>query len=143
MKKIALIGLLTFGIAAGAFAGGWDHCGWGFPGSERPGGEKVSVTGNLGIVGGALAVKSGDITYLVPGLLRYAGFIESLKDGAQVKIEGSAFARPDDAGLKYLLAEKLTLGGKDYDLSRPALTRNAPAWPMMPRQPMRQRRGRW
>ena len=80
--------------------------------------EEVKVSGELTIVQGFLAVKSGDVTYLAMGLQRYIGFIDSLKDGARVTLEGYAFNRPQNEKTKLLLISKLTIGGKDYDLGR-------------------------
>jgi hypothetical protein len=141
MKRIVLCALLTLSVVALAAARGNDRRGWGFPSQPVPA-EQVTVTGNLTIAQGSLAVKSGDITYFVPGLLRYAGFIDSLKDGAQVRLEGAAAASPQDAKAKILRVSKLTIGGKDYDLARPQPS--APVQPMAPFPPMmRQHRGRW
>jgi hypothetical protein len=136
VKRIVLCALLAFGIAALASAQGKNRWGWGFPGAPQPAAESASVTGNLTIVQGSLAVKSGDVTYFVPGLMRYVGFIDSLKDGAQVRLEGAAVTVSEDGKTKKLMASKLTIGGKDYDLSRPRNTQMAPAMPMMPRRQM-------
>jgi hypothetical protein len=132
VKRILLIAFLAFGIAALASAQhwGWSGNGWGhFPGVQAPVVEQVTVSGALTIVQGSLAVKSGDSTYLVPGLLRYAGFIDSLKDGAQVILEGSATTSAYDAKTKMLWVSKLNIGGKDYDLTRPRQAMPASGWP--------------
>ena len=65
------------------------------------------------------AVKSGDITYLISGINRLVGFVEGLKEGAQVTIEGMAISVQRDGNLKFLRPSKLTLGDKSYDLSLP------------------------
>jgi hypothetical protein len=133
VKKNVLVVLLAFSIAALASARGEDGWGWGGP-SQQPAAEQVTVSGALTIVQGSLAVKSGDTTYLVSGLRRYVGFIDSLKDGAQVKLEGSAVTSPQDAKIKMLRVSKLTIGGKDYDLARPqpqVPAQPMPGWPMM------------
>ena len=78
--------------------------------------ERVTVTGELTLVRGSIAVKSGDVTYLTVGLSRYINFIDSLKDGAAVTINGSAFSVPRSQNTKFLYVSKLTVGGKDYDL---------------------------
>jgi lipopolysaccharide export system protein LptA len=130
MKRIVLCAMLAFSVAALAAAQGWDRRDrrdWGGPGVQPPPAEQVTVTGNLAIVQGSVAVKSGDITYFVPGLLRYAGFIDSLKDGAQVRLEGAAVSVSQDAKLKKLWVNKLNIGGKDYDLSRPVPARSVGA----------------
>ncbi|GHV96135.1 hypothetical protein AGMMS50293_24550 [Spirochaetia bacterium] len=143
MKRIVLIVLMACGIAALVSARGKDGDRWGrgnFPGGQSIPAEQVTVTGALTIVQGSLAVKSGDITYLVPELRRYVGFIDSLKDGAQVKLEGSAVSG-NDANAKFLWVQKLSIGGKDYDLARPRPQPTVPAQPV-PGWPM-PHRGRW
>lgn len=100
--------------------------GWGgaFPPPMAP--ETVTITGTLGIVQGDLAVQQNGVTYHVYGLNRYIGFIDSLKDGARVTLEGSAFSVSSDDKTKYLRVTKLTLNGKEYDLARPASTTGFP-----------------
>jgi hypothetical protein len=111
--------LLAFGLVALVSAQARNRQGMGsYP---RVPAENVTVTGNLTIVQGMIAVKSDNITYLLPGLKRYVGFIDSLKDGASVKLEGSALSRSSDAQTKVLMISKLTIGGKEYDLGRPSL----------------------
>jgi hypothetical protein len=125
-----LCALLAFGIAALATAQGRDRWGRGFPNVQPVPAEQVTVTGNLTIVQGSIAVKSGDTTYFVPGLRSYVGFIDSLKDGAQVRLEGAAMTSPQDPKAKVLRVSKLSIGGKDYDLARPAFPAQ-PSAPMM------------
>jgi lipopolysaccharide export system protein LptA len=134
VKRIVLCALLALSAAALASAQGRDWRGRSFPGVQPAPAEQVTVTGNLTITQGALAVKSGDITYFVPGLLRYAGFIDSLKDGAQVRLEGASVAVSQDAKTKKLWVSKLTVGGKDYDLARPQPDQPAAPFPPMMRQ---------
>jgi hypothetical protein len=139
MKRFLMSTLLAFGIAGLAAAQNWGGRGfWGI--GQMPVAESVTVSGSLTIVQGAPAVKSGDITYLLPGLMRYAGFIDSLKDGAQVKLEGAAITSPQDAKTKILRVSKLGIGGKDYDLARPQPPANAQ--PMMPGRQMTPMQGR-
>jgi hypothetical protein len=124
MKRIVLFSLLTFGIVAFASAQHMGRRGMGFPpmppapsAQQQVPAEQVTVAGNLGIVHGRIAVVSGDTTYYVSGLQRYAGFIDGLKEGARVSLEGSAYALPSDAKAKFLRVSKLSLNGKDYDLA--------------------------
>jgi hypothetical protein len=81
--------------------------------------ESASVSGNLTIVQGMIAVKNNDTTYLVRGLNRYVGFIDGLKEGAAVTLEGFARSTPQDEKVKFMSVQKLTLNGKDYDVARP------------------------
>jgi len=91
------------------------------PGAPQLTREQVTVTGELTLVRGNFAVKDGDTTYFILGLNRYVGFIDTLKDGAKVTLEGNAITSPQNANNKVLTVSKLTVGGKDYDLARPAL----------------------
>jgi hypothetical protein len=81
--------------------------------------ENISVTGNLTIAQGMIAVTGNNTTYLVRGLDRYIGFIDGLKEGAAVTIQGYALNHPQDRTLKFLEAQKMTISEKEYDLGRP------------------------
>jgi len=85
----------------------------------RPATEAVSISGNLIVAHGRPALKSGDVTYLVLGLNRLTGFVDGLKEGAMVAIEGTALSRQKDDNVKFLAPAKLTLGGKTYDMAFP------------------------
>ena len=108
------------------------------PRRERPAVETVTVSGSLIIAHGSPAVKSGEDTYLLGGITRLTGFIDGLKEGAQVTIEGAAVTSPRDSNLKFLRPAKLTLAGKDYDLTPPVsafgLNRQFAPGPGAPRQ---------
>jgi hypothetical protein len=61
------------------------------------------------------------------GIDRLVGFIDGLKEGAAVSLEGWAFPLPRSENEQIFRAEKLTLNGKEYELgprNGPALTRN-------------------
>ena len=78
--------------------------------------ETVTISGTMVVANGMPALKSGDDTYLVGGVSRLIGFVDGLKEGAQVTVEGTVTAIPGRNSLKYLRGSKLTLGGKSYDL---------------------------
>ena len=80
--------------------------------------ESVSISGNLTLVQGRIALSSGGTTYIIGGLHRHVGFIDGLNDGAAVTIEGNAFAIPDNENTKFLHVQKLTIGGRELDLAR-------------------------
>jgi hypothetical protein len=73
--------------------------------------QSQSVQGTLGLQNGVIVLSSGNAVYYVPHLSRYVGFIDGLKEGAQVKIDGYSM------GNGYLMPSKITVGGKDYDVS--------------------------
>jgi hypothetical protein len=106
MKKIALMCLLTAVIGGSIFAQ-----------SNTP---TTNIKGTLGLSNGKISVVSGNITYYVNGLQRFVGFIDGLKEGAQVSIDGYA-AAPTIEGQKDRLfrAVKLTLNGKTYEVGSP------------------------
>jgi hypothetical protein len=89
---------------------------------QRPPAEAVSLTGKLIVAHGMSALQSGNDTYLVFGLSRLAGFIDGLREGAQVSIEGRAVTNPRNSEIKILLPSQLNLDGRTYDLGPPAGT---------------------
>ena len=95
-------------------------------GNERPmrrQAEGVSVSGNLSVVRGMIVVTEGETTYIIGGLNRFVGFIDGLREGAAVTLEGNAFSSPrndSNETVKFLSVQKMTLNGKEYDLGRPA-----------------------
>ena len=69
---------------------------------------KVTVDGVLKLEKGIVSVASGDSVYYVPVLNRYIGFIDGLKEGAKVSVEGSRFK-------DFIRPVKVTISGKSYD----------------------------
>jgi hypothetical protein len=116
MKRNVLCVLLALGAVTLVTAQGRDRRGMG---AQPVATEKITVTGNLTIAQGMLAVKNNEISYRVNGLQRFVGFIDSLKEGAQVTLEGYVIANPNDAKTKFLRTSKLTINGKDYELAPP------------------------
>jgi len=112
MKRTILFFTLVFCAAALVLAQGNNRWGKGSP-------EKATVSGNLSIAQGMIAVVSGDTTWLVRGINRYIGFIDGLKEGAEVTLEGYAMPASRDKNVKSLQVQKMTLNGKDYELARP------------------------
>ena len=101
MKKIVIIlviALLAVGTLPAQVRGGRQ----GSP-------ESVIIEGTLQLHKGQFAVASGDNIYYVPRIGRYVGFIDSLKEGANVSFEGYVFGN-------FLQPVKMTLSGKTYEL---------------------------
>lgn len=115
MKRILIIvaaGLIAAGsLSAQAFGPA------SAPASQTQNVQTVKVEGKLALVNGMIAVQSGGKTYYVGGLNRLIGFIDGLKEGASVKLEGYAFALPGAPEYLHLQVTKLSFNGKDYDLS--------------------------
>jgi hypothetical protein len=111
---------------------------WG-PGRSRrstPAPVTVTISGTMVVANGMPALKSGDVTYYISGISRLIGFIDGLKEGAQVTFEGVATASPNNQNIKFLRATKLTINGKVYELSPPEIPLPAPpAFPQNPGDP--------
>jgi hypothetical protein len=106
MKKIVLFCLFTAIIGGSIFAQ-----------SNTP---TTTIRGTLGLSNGRISVISGNITYYVRGLERFVGFIDGLKEGAQVAIDGYAAAPTIEGQTDRLFrAIKLTLNGKTYEVGSP------------------------
>jgi hypothetical protein len=78
--------------------------------------ETVTVNGNLQLVEGHIALIAEGKTYFVSGFQHLIGFIDGLKEGAAVRLEGSATPVPLNSNARFLRAAKLTINGKTYDL---------------------------
>ena len=111
-------------------------------GNDRPSrfeSENVTVSGNLSIERGMIAVNSGGTTYIAMGLQRFVGFIDGLKEGAAVKLEGNAYNNPRNDTTKVLMVQKMTIDGKEYDITHPATDfMNQRQFQQTPRQTPRQ-----
>jgi hypothetical protein len=77
--------------------------------------ETSTITGKLELINGNIAVKNGDTVYYVMGLSRFIGFVDGLKEGAEVSLEGWAFAASGRSENRGFLVSKLTINGKEYD----------------------------
>jgi hypothetical protein len=112
---LTLIGLLCAGSV-------WAHDRGREPGHRRglaPGAfpaETVTVNGNLQLVEGHIAVVADGKTYYTNGpFQRLIGFVDGLKEGAAVRLEGPATAVPLNPNARFLWVTKLTFNGKTYD----------------------------
>ena len=115
MKRIAILLLagLLVGGAASAQAG-----------KAAPAGDQnrapvsATVEGKLVFLNGYICITTPNKTWIVhmPGYIY--GFIDGLKEGAQVKLEGLEKAIPVPLATSQLFVTKLTFNGKEYDLSR-------------------------
>jgi len=127
LKRKILFAMLVLGFAtmvqAQVRGPGWNR-------RNTPSPETVTVSGTMVVARGMPALKSGDVTYYVSGISQLIGFIDGFKEGAQVTFEGVVTSSSSDRNVKYLSPSKLTINGKDYDLSAPA-----PALPALPSNP--------
>lgn len=140
MKKAVIAVAIAFLVAGAAFAqpfapqsGPWTNPrgmsqwntpgygrGYNYPAQALPALEKISLEGNLELVDTRIAIKKDDKTYFVMIPNRLYGFVDGLKEGASVKIDGYSH---EIVGLKdsyALRADSLSLNGKTIDLSAAA-----------------------
>jgi len=103
MKKLGFLFFIVCLAIGTASAQNWNN-GWGTPT------QTISVTGTLQLQNGVIAVVSGNTGYYVPSLTQYIGFIEGLREGAQVSIDGYVSGN-------YLQPTKVTISGRSYDFS--------------------------
>jgi hypothetical protein len=84
--------------------------------SEQPGREPqtASVSGTLSIINGRIAIQSDSTVFYAAGIQRFVGFIDGLKEGAQVTLDGYVRELREE-NAKMLFVTKLTLNGKSYD----------------------------
>jgi len=126
MKKTILvlaIAVLAVGVAAAQpFAGrayGYGQVGQVPQAVSAP--VAATVEGTLELVNGHIAIKEGVKTFYVMIPNRLVGFVDGLKEGAKVKVEGythEIYGVKDTFGLS---ASKLTIGTRVIDLGTTAL----------------------
>jgi hypothetical protein len=106
MRKLVLLCLFAAIIGANIYAQ-----------SNSP---TTTIRGTLGLSGGRISVVSGNITYYVNGLSRFVGFIDGLKEGVQVSLDGYTTA-PTIEGQNYrtFYPVTLNLNGKTYEVGSP------------------------
>jgi hypothetical protein len=78
--------------------------------------ERITLSGSLGLSRGRIALESGGTTYFIAGIDRLIGFVDGLKEGASVSLEGWAFPLPRSEKEQIFRAAKLSFNGKDYEL---------------------------
>ena len=81
--------------------------------------EISTISGKLALVNGAIAVQNGNQTYYVHGFQHLIGFIDGLKEGATVTLEGYGFPIPEAPEYQHFFSTKLTFNGKTYELKAP------------------------
>ena len=101
MKKLGLVLVITCLVIGTVFAQNQEK-------ERRSPPQSITVEGTLQLQNGMIAIKSGETVYYVPMLQRYVGFIEALKEGNTISVEGYAFKN-------FLRPTKVALGGKTYD----------------------------
>jgi hypothetical protein len=70
--------------------------------------KTVTITGTLQLQKGFIVLVSGENTYHVPMITRLTGFIDGLKEGKEISVEGLE-------NKNFIHLVKLTVDGKSYD----------------------------
>ena len=92
------------------------------PAQTAPTLEKITLEGTLELVNARIVIKKDAKTYYVMIPSRLYGFVDGLKEGASVKVEGyvhEVYGVKDSFAVR---AEKLTVAGKTIDLGTAAGT---------------------
>ncbi|MDR0561319.1 MAG: hypothetical protein LBG73_01345 [Spirochaetaceae bacterium] len=110
MKKLVFVLIIALSVIGMASAQNWGN-GWTNP-------QPVTVNGTLQLQNGVIAVASGNAVYYVPTLERYIGFIDGLKEGVQINIEGFVSGN-------YVQPSRITINGKSYDFTANVARGNA------------------
>lgn len=100
------------------------------PAQTLPQMEKITLEGTLELVNARVAIKKDAKTYYVAIPSRLYGFIDGLKEGANVTIEGYTHEVPGVKDSYMVRPDKLTLAGKTIELGN-AMGGNAPMSGMM------------
>jgi hypothetical protein len=137
MKRYFILILTALIVTGSAFAQA--------PSGQTP--ETITLRGNLSVQNGQIALKNGETLYYIHGLNRLIGFVEGLKEGATVVLEGYSFDLPpagtrrsrNDAenpresaaapAGKLFVTQKLTLNGREYDNLGTRFAQGAPLMP--------------
>ncbi|HOZ71910.1 MAG TPA: hypothetical protein PK179_05295 [Spirochaetales bacterium] len=117
MKKIVIVGMMALVAIGAVSAQGFGRAQ--VPAMQaQPPQEIKTVEGKLELVQGHPAIVVKGTTYFVrlPQLLY--GFVDGLKEGATVKLEGYETAVPYATSSFFFQATKLTIGSRSYDLSQ-------------------------
>jgi hypothetical protein len=107
--------------------------------------EEITLEGTLELVNARVAIKKDGKTYFVMIPSRLYGFVDGLKEGASVKVEGYSRELPALKDNFVVQVETLTLGDKTIDLGEVG-TRFAGSRGFAPRQARPNRMGgmgRW
>lgn len=82
--------------------------------------ETLALSGPLEVFDGRIALKQGDTVYFVTGLQGLIGFVDGLREGSQVELEGYVFPpgipETGTAARRVYRVTKLTVNQKTYEI---------------------------
>jgi hypothetical protein len=113
-RKIA-IAVLAGLVAAGSLCAQEGMRNWRRSPPPLPPAETITVSGPLQLVNGRIAVEQDGKTYYADYLGRLTGFIEGLREGAQVTLTGNAEPHASGPEFYRLHITTMTFNGKVYD----------------------------
>jgi hypothetical protein len=114
MKRFIFLAAITFMVIGSLFAQSANTETNNRANNRRGAPQSITVEGTLQLHNGSISMESGGNRYYIPMLFRYTGFIDGLKEGARVSIEGIP-------NRNIIHPTKVTVAGKAYDF--PALGR--------------------
>ncbi len=118
MKKLIIAGLVVLVALGSVSAQGFGPAQGFQPQAQMSAQTKTTIEGKLALVQGHPSIVVKDKTYFVRLPQFMYGFVDGLKEGANVKLEGYETAVPYAPNSFIFRASTLTLGGKSYDLSQ-------------------------
>lgn len=118
MKRVVTVLAIATMAIVGASAQGFGPMSGPMGAAQIQAQPTVTIEGKLSLVQGHPAVVVKDKTYFVRLPQFLYGFVDGLKEGASVKLEGYETAIPYAPNSYFFLATKLTLGTKAYDLAQ-------------------------
>jgi hypothetical protein len=123
MKKILLLALMALAVSMTAFAQVPRPRGQnGIPRQALPPagklGEELTINGKLEWVNGRIAVRTEDKTYFISGIRQLLGFVDGLKEGAELTLTGRAYGVSYIPEYGFFRTEKVGFNGKEYTLKQ-------------------------
>jgi hypothetical protein len=119
MKKHFIFLVLVVMSATTVFAQDRNNNGWQRNRFVNQGEEQmpVQISGKLAWANGRIALLNEGTTYYVSGVRQLVGFVDGIKEGATVRLEGYAANIPAVPDYKFFRTTKMTINDKDYEFA--------------------------
>ncbi len=109
MKKLVIIAMMGLVLAATLSA----------QNTQRTAAETLSISGTLAVENGLIALKTENQTYYTHGFQHLINFVDGLKEGAALTLEGYVLPYQRDPEYLHFMSTKLIINGKSYELQTP------------------------